>query len=104
MILRCADRPYRAWTDESKETLRRSCQLSSQQRRGPTDCGYKLAERWGGHQGDTGGAYLDCAYDEIHSAEPGEVQGFLEGLEGRILGVLNGPIDDLPQPFALLRR
>ena len=24
MILRCADRPYRAWTDESKETLRRA--------------------------------------------------------------------------------
>jgi len=33
MILRCADRPYRAWTDESKETLRRSCRLSPQQRR-----------------------------------------------------------------------
>src|SRR6516165_10549925 len=33
MILRCADRSYRAWTDESKETLRRSCQLSPQQRR-----------------------------------------------------------------------
>ena len=28
MILRCADRPYRAWTD-----LRRSRQLSRQQRR-----------------------------------------------------------------------
>ena len=28
MILRCADRPYREWTDESKEeTLRRSRQL-----------------------------------------------------------------------------
>ena len=33
MILRCADRPYRAWTDESEESLRRSRQLSSQQRR-----------------------------------------------------------------------
>jgi hypothetical protein len=28
MTLRCADRPYRAWTDESKETLRRSRQLN----------------------------------------------------------------------------
>jgi hypothetical protein len=33
MILRCADRPYRARTDESKETLRRSRQLNPQQRR-----------------------------------------------------------------------
>ena len=33
MILRCADRPYRAWTDESKEILRRSCLLRPQQRR-----------------------------------------------------------------------
>jgi hypothetical protein len=33
MILRCADRPYGAWTDESKETLRRSRQLCPQQRR-----------------------------------------------------------------------
>jgi hypothetical protein len=33
MILRCADRPYGAWTDESKETLRRSRQLTPQQLR-----------------------------------------------------------------------
>jgi hypothetical protein len=31
MILRRADRPCRAWSDESEETLRRSCQLNPQQ-------------------------------------------------------------------------
>jgi hypothetical protein len=32
MILRCADRPYRACTDESKETLRRPRLLSPHMR------------------------------------------------------------------------
>jgi hypothetical protein len=31
--IECADRPYRAWTNENKETLRRSRLLGPQQRR-----------------------------------------------------------------------